>query len=270
MWTCPACGRPNELHAIFCSSCGVSRHKAAPREAPRYEPVVEPPPPAAPVLRGTTAGFVFSWFGASLLAGVLCAAFGYAASTARDFFASQMESGTLIQLILNIATGIAYGGILGSAQAWVLSRRTGRPGWFAWILATTGGYLVQSIASAFVPSFFLWEGPLALQTTVAGLHGLLVGGLLGVFQTRVLTRILGPGAWSKWWVVSAGLYLVMQSLSRVGWQFVLGAWVNATLLVAFSVIYLLLVSGLIGLGGGFALARLLRTTLPPRASLPSG
>ena len=265
MWTCPSCGTSNEPHAIFCSSCGASRYKAPVREPASPEPVADWPTAGPPEFRGTIAGFTAAWIAVTLAAGFgawlsqTILSFGMRFSTSPGswgFVAMRMAWG--------ITYGFAYGGLVGAFQSWVLRRRVRRPGWNGWILATLGGTVVVSVAANLTPVSMWGETGIAARIPMVALVGLIGGGLVGLLQSRVLSRVVAPGGWTGWWLVSSGAHALGNAAGLMAWHVLFDRTNYSPLLMSVAGLANMVAdSGLTALLTALALARMLRRRCAP-------
>lgn len=202
MWTCEACGASSPPHAIFCSACGVMRHKVAPHERPASTPV-EPLPEVRPRFLGTVGGFTLQWLGAASGAAFL----GWIANT---FLAHALTFGWRSgwdslgrRVSWAVLSALVSGFIYGAFQAMVLRRALDRLGWYGWTWTSIVGALSSALLYTLLPQD-LWKstafGNRALWT---GLAGILGGGVAGLLQARLLARVTGTRGWSGWVGVSA-------------------------------------------------------------------
>ncbi len=265
MWTCAACGVPNEPHAIFCSSCGAMRYKAPVRESSLPEPAAELPPPDPPEFRGTIAGFAAAWVGVTLAAG-----FGAWISQSILSFSMRFSSGTsewsmfAVRMAFGVVFGFVFGGLLGTLQSWVLRRRIQRAGWNAWIFATLGGIVAMSVGSNLMPVSMWGDTGVAARIGMASIVGLIAGGLVGLLQSRVLSRVAAPGGWTGWWLVSAGAFALGNAAGLTAWSLVFDSseYSYPKLMLA-GLANMLCDSSITGLLTGLPLARMLRRRCPP-------
>jgi hypothetical protein len=258
MWTCP-CGTSNEPHAIFCSACGKMR--AGTPVPPVYEPAEPAPlPEMRAEFKGTAAGFAAAWIFATLGGGLVSWMLGFVVSLGvRYADAPGTWAFTLYRLGTGIAFGFVYGGVVGAAQAWVLARRVPRPGWRGWVVATLGGAVCVSMAANLVPIDFWANDTLLGRLAMTALVGVIGGGFLGLLQSRILSRVVSPGGWSAWWLVSAGAVAAGNVVGTVSWNLLYNPMHLGTagVLVA-GLAHTLSDGALVGLLTGPALARMVR------------
>lgn len=264
MWTCP-CGTSNEPHAIFCAECGATRYKAPVREA---APPVEPAPlpvPALLELKGSAAGFSFFW-GVATLGGALAASVGEAFGSFVHSFPGTVGSWefTFRLAAWGVAKGFVYGALVGGLQAWVLSARVPRPGWRAWVFATLGGTVLIFLAGHLLPTRIWLSDNLGGRLAMATLMGVIGGGLVGLLQTRVLSRVVGPGGWSAWWLLSATAQAIGNTAGSLAWEWTFSprhSGMGTILLAGLS--YTIADVGLVALLTGIPLGRMLRRRCGP-------
>jgi len=203
MWTCPSCGTTNEPHMIFCSSCGVSRHKAPVREPRAALPPDELLAPAGPRFEGTPGGFALRWVGATVGAMVVAWIVHSVISTLVLSQVYRTMGPFGIRMVNVILTTFLFGGALGLFQSSVLKLCLDGRG-VRWLEATLAAYFLSGVARMFQPDAALQARSLQTMMLWAGVFGVVGGALLGSFQSLALGQ-LSPGGWFARWVpVSVG------------------------------------------------------------------
>ena len=173
---------------IFCSSCGVSRHKAPAREPRSALPPEAPLAPAGLRFEGTATAFAMRWVGATLGA-MLLALIVHTVINTVVFSTAYRTLGPIAYRVVNIIlTTFLYGGAAGLAQGSVLRRSLdGRS--IRWLEATLVGTFIGGLAGLLQPER-LWQDR-SLQTILlwSAFLGVLGGAAKGVLQWLALRRL---------------------------------------------------------------------------------
>jgi hypothetical protein len=195
---------------IFCSSCGVSRHKAPAREPRAVLPPDEPLTPSGPRFEGTAGRFALRWVGATLGATFLA----FIAQTVISAAVTSTIYRTLgpfaYRMINIILVTFLYGGAVGLSQGSVLKRSLDGRG-TRWLEATLAGTFIGALVGLLQPERVWQDRSLQTMLLWGAFPGIVGGAAKGVFQWLALRRLGRIRALIFWLPLSA----VVQTLAGV-------------------------------------------------------
>ncbi len=257
VWTCAACGRANEAHALFCGACAGMRSGVRPLTSAReteVEPEDEHPPlPPPRPIRWT---FVLWWTAATALAQVLStvamgvvSVFVFIPVATRGF-----SDNTLLRILVGILYPVVTASITSGAQVCALSRYVPGRRWLAWVPATCAASgLAALVLSLFPPVLLRGELDFDVRWSV---QMVIYGALPALAQVMILRRRLPGPPWRFWiWINILAIALITLVTHLLLPREITGSfWLNYLRLYLFSAV---LYGGVTGAGLAWLLRRAL-------------